>query len=248
MKIALIGDVHANLPALEAVLTHARQMNVKAIWNVGDFVGYGAYPDEVVKMLREIGAISIIGNYDSKVLRVKIKEKEWGVKKIPEKWLAFQWAYENLSPENRVYLSSLPEKRHIHQKGWHIQMTHGSPATPEEHLGPDTSDERLYELVRLSHASIILCGHSHQPFTRWIEDAVFINPGSVGRPDDGDPRASYAIIKLKNKMLDVSHYRVDYDVERAAQAVRDNHLPEEFAQMILQGRSLDGLEEENLDG
>lgn len=248
MKIALIGDVHANLPALEAVLTHARQMNVKAIWNVGDFVGYGAYPDEVVKMLREIGAISIIGNYDSKVLRVKIKEKEWGAKKIPEKWLAFQWAYENLSPENRVYLSSLPEKRHIHQKGWHIQMTHGSPATPEEHLGPDTSDERLHELVRLSHASIILCGHSHQPFTRWIDDAVFINPGSVGRPVDGDARASYAIIKLKKKMLDVSHFRVDYDIERAAQAVRDNHLPEEFAQMIQQGRSLDGLKEENFDG
>jgi putative phosphoesterase len=248
MKIALIGDVHANLPALEAVLTHALKMNVKAIWNVGDFVGYGAYPNEVVKILREIGAISIIGNYDSKVLRVKIKEKEWGMKKIPEKWLAFQWAYENLSSENRIYMSSLPEKRHIHQKGWHIQMTHGSPATSEEHLGPDTSDERLYELVRLSHASIILCGHSHQPFTRWIDGAVFINPGSVGRPDDGDARASYAIIKLKKKMLDVSHYRVDYDVERAAQAIRDNCLPEEFAQMILQGRSLDGLKEENFDG
>jgi len=248
MKIALIGDVHANLPALEAVLTHAHKMNVKAIWNVGDFVGYGAYPNEVVKMLREIGAISIIGNYDSKVLRVKIKDKEWEMKKIPEKWQAFQWAYENLSPENRIYLSSLPEKRHIHQKGWHIQMTHGSPATSEEHLGPDTSDERLYELVRLSHASIILCGHSHQPFTRWIDDAVFINPGSVGRPDDGDTRASYAIIKLKKKMLDVSHYRLDYDVERAAQAIRDNCLPEEFAQMILQGRNLDGLKEENFDG
>jgi putative phosphoesterase len=248
MKIALIGDVHANLPALEAVLTHSSQMKVKAIWNVGDFVGYGAYPDEVVKLLREIGAVSIIGNYDSKVLKVKTKEKEWGVTKIPEKWLAFQWAYAHLSPENRIYLSSLPEKRHIHSKGWHIQMTHGSPASPEEHLGLDTTDERLHELARLSHANIILCGHSHQPFTRWIDDAVFINPGSVGRPDDGDPRASYAIINLKKKMIDVSHFRLEYDVQRAAQAIRDNQLPEEFAQMLLQGRSLDVVKEENLDG
>ena len=81
MKIALFGDVHANLPALEAVLVHARQMKVKAIWNVGDFVGYGAYPDEVVSMLREIGAISIIGNYDGKVLKVKIKRKRMGSEK-----------------------------------------------------------------------------------------------------------------------------------------------------------------------
>ena len=248
MKIALIGDVHANLPALEAVLTHAHQMKVKAIWNLGDFVGYGAYPDEVVKMLREIGAISIIGNYDSKVLKVKTKEKEWGAKKIPEKWLAFQWAYEHLSPENKIYLNTLPEKRHIHLKGFHIQMTHGSPATPEEPLGPETTDERLHELATLSHASIILCGHSHLPFTRWIDEAVFINPGSVGRPDDGDPRASYAIINLKKKIIDVSHYRLDYDVQRAAQAIRDNQLPEEFAQMILKGRSLDDLKEEDLDG
>ena len=121
------------------------------------------------------------------------------MKKIPEKWLAFQWAYEHLSPENKIYLNSLPEKRHIHLKGFHIQMTHGSPANPEEHLGPETTDERLHELAMLSHASIILCGHSHRPFTRWIDGAVFINPGSVGRPDDGDVRASYAIIKLEEE-------------------------------------------------
>ena len=73
MKVALIGDVHANLPALEAVLTHAYQQGVEAIWNVGDFVGYGAFPDGVVKRLQNENALSIIGNYDAKVLKVNEK-------------------------------------------------------------------------------------------------------------------------------------------------------------------------------
>ncbi len=71
MKIALLGDVHANLPALESVLAHARLQNVSAIWNTGDFLGYGAYPNEVVEALQQAGAISILGNYDLKVLRFK---------------------------------------------------------------------------------------------------------------------------------------------------------------------------------
>ena len=76
MKVALIGDVHANLPALEAVLADAHQHGVEAIWNVGDLVGYGAFPDEVVQILRQEEVLSIVGNYDIKVLKVKKKKKK----------------------------------------------------------------------------------------------------------------------------------------------------------------------------
>ena len=78
MRIALLGDVHANLPALDAVLADAKKRGVDQIWNIGDFVGYGAYPDEVVKRLRNEGAISIIGNYDLKVLKFPKKNKKFG--------------------------------------------------------------------------------------------------------------------------------------------------------------------------
>ena len=81
MKVALIGDVHANLPALEAVLAHAHgsenEQSVEAIWNVGDFVGYGAFPNEVIQRLRDEDALSIIGNYDQKVLQFKKEKKKW---------------------------------------------------------------------------------------------------------------------------------------------------------------------------
>ena len=234
MKIALIGDVHANLPALEAVLAHAREQAVESIWNVGDFVGYGAFPDEVVQRLREVKAVSILGNYDLKVLNLdRVKAKR------AEKRMAFQWAYDHLSPANRDYLRGLPQELRLEAESRRVLLTHGSPASIEEHLTPATSVERLRELAQLACADVVICGHSHQPFRLKVADTWFINTGSVGRPDDGDPRACYAILHIGWQLFRVRHLRVAYDVERAAAAIHENGLPEAFAQMILQGRNLD---------
>jgi putative phosphoesterase len=242
MKVALIGDIHANLPALQAVLEHARQQNAHVIWNVGDFVGYGAFPDEVVTLIRQIGALSILGNYDRKTLKIEEKRNEWARKKTAEKWQAFEWAYNHLSSENRTYLGDLPEQRLFAVEDFIVLMTHGSPASRDEHLDPLTPLERLQELAQMTTADIILCGHSHQPFARQVNQKWFINPGSVGRPEDGDPRASYAIIDFDKKLLTVEHFRVSYDVERAAAAIRSAGLPEVFARMVLEGYNFDTIQ------
>jgi putative phosphoesterase len=246
VKIALIGDVHANLPALEAVLAHAHQQGVEAIWNVGDFLGYGAFPDEVVVRLRTEGALSIIGNYDLKVLKFPKQKEKWGKSKHPQKYLAFQWAYEHLSKDNRKYLRSLPEEIQMESGGKNILLTHGSPASNEEALTPDTPDERLRELAELN-TDVIICGHSHQAFARQVDGAWFINPGSVGRPDDGDPRTAYAILQLGPDLLQVQHFRLAYDVDRAVQAIRESGLPEAFAQMVLQGYDLETVLQDNYE-
>jgi putative phosphoesterase len=243
MKVALIGDVHANLPALEAVLAHAREAGVQEIWHVGDFVGYGAFPDEVVQRLQRGDVKNIVGNYDLKALKFKEKRDKWRKSKRPEKWLAFKWAYENLSKESRKYLRSLPREIRMEVAGKRILLTHGSPASNEEPLTLDTPEQRLSELAQMANVDVIVCGHSHQPFTRCVDGVWFINTGSVGRPDDGDPRAAYAILyvqpELEPELFEVRHYRLEYDVTRAAAAIRQHELPEVFAQMMLQGRSLD---------
>ena len=243
MKVALIGDVHANLPALEAVLAHAHEQGVEAIWNVGDFVGYGAFPDEVVRLLRKKDVLSIVGNYDLKVLQFKQKKEKWRKKKRPEKYLAFQWAYENLSKKSRKYLRFLSREIRMKVKGRRILLTHGSPASNEEPLTPDTSEKRLRKLAQMAKADVIICGHSHRPFAREVDGVWFINTGSVGRPDDDDPRACYAILQIEPRPanLQVRHYRVEYDVERAAATIRERKLPEVFAQMTLQGRNLEAV-------
>ena len=239
MKIALIGDVHANLPALEAALSHARQHGVEAIWNVGDWVGYNAFPDEVVDRLRQEDALSIVGNYDLKAISFKKKKEKWRETKRPKKWLAFKWAYKQLSKDNRQYLRSLPQERRVELAGRRILLTHASPASNTEALTPETPKKRLKELAALANADVVICGHSHRPFSRQVAGVRFINTGSVGRPDDGDPRLSYAILDVTSGQFEVRHYRLDYDIGRAVAGIRRQNLPEAFAQMLIQGRNLD---------
>lgn len=246
-RIILLGDVHANLPALEAVLSHARSLGASNIWNTGDFVGYGPFPDEVVKRLQREGAISIIGNYDLKVLKFPARHKKWRQSKHPQKFLAFRWAYQNLSETSRAFLQSLPQEIILKEAGKRILLTHGSPASIGEVLTPETSESRLEELLNLAvehHGApinAVICGHSHQAFCRQVQGAWFINTGSVGRPDDGDPRACYAILSIGQELFQVEHYRVPYDIARAVQAIQTCGLPETFAQMLIQGRDLESV-------
>jgi putative phosphoesterase len=241
VRIGLISDIHANLQALEAVLDHLQENQVDTIWNMGDSVGYGAYPDEVLQRVYHDAILSLLGNYDRKVLRIKKKEKKWAEHKIPEKLVAFHWAYQQLSSTCRDYLSSLPEQIRLNMTGWRILIVHGSPVSREEHLTPSNPVKRLEELSQVVEAEIVLCGHSHQPFSRQVAGTRYINPGSVGRPDDGDYRTSHAILELDAHKLQVTHYRLDYDVDIAIQEIRRRGLPEEFATMLKQGRSLDDL-------
>ncbi len=240
----LIGDVHANLPALKAVLEDATNKEVSEIWNVGDLTGYGAFPDEVVRRLRKENAQSVVGNYDLKVLKAKekIEEEEAEKKERPEDRNAIKWTYDNLSKKNRKYLKSLPEELRLEAGGKRILLTHRSPLPGDEKIGPETPDERLREFAHLVDADVIIFGHSHRPFSRQIDGLWFINPGGAGRQVDGDPRASYAILRIDP--FEVKHYRVDYDVEKAAAAIRENGLPEVFAQMTLQGLSPDEIAKE----
>lgn len=238
MIVALIGDVHANLPALEAVLNHAQEHGVDAVWNVGDFVGYGPFPDEVVKRLRNDYVLSIVGNYDRKVLKFKKKRKKWRKKKRLEKYLAFKWAYKNLSKDSRKYLRFLSREIRMRVKGRRVLLTHASPGSSDEYLDANVPDKHLRKLAEQADADLVICGHSHRPFVRQVDDVWFINPGSVGLPDDGDPRASYAVLSIGHDRIAVQHYRLAYDVERAVEAIRKEDLPEAFAQMLVMGRNL----------
>ncbi len=240
----LIGDVHANLPALKAVLEDAGNRGVSTIWNVGDLTGYGAFPDDVVGRLRKENARSVAGNYDLKVLRVKEKTEEREKKEPSEEWNAIKWTYENLSKKNRKYLKSLPEELRLEVGGKRILLTHRSPLPDGEQIGPETPDEKLLEFAHLADADVIIFGHSHRPFSRQVDDVWFINPGGTGKQDDGDPRASYTILQINP--LEVNHYRAAYDVEKAAAAIRENSLPEVFAQMTLHGLSADEIAKELL--
>ncbi|MGD1992388.1 MAG: metallophosphoesterase family protein, partial [Anaerolineae bacterium] len=126
-------------------------------------------------------------------------------------------------------------------KGRRVLLTHASPGSSDEYLDADIPDKRLRKLAEQADADVIVCGHSHRPFVRQLDNVWFINPGSVGLPDDGDPRASYAVLSIRHDQIAVQHYRLAYDVERTVKAIRENELPEAFAQMLMVGRNLDAV-------
>jgi putative phosphoesterase len=229
MKIALIADIHGNLPALKTVLEHAQSLGVGQVWNAGDSVGFGPYPDEVVRLLAKCGAVSIQGNADRKILRVKSLTAEKKASIDAAKWQTAIWSFERLSPSSRKFLRKLPYERRFVSKGWKVLITHGSPVSQKEHLGPDTPEERLRELAAINPAQIIICGHSHRPFARLVDETWFLNPGSVGRPEEGDLRASYALLKLKEDALDIAFFRLDYDTGKVIRRMQKNNLPDDGA-------------------
>lgn len=131
-------------------------------------------------------------------------------------------------------------------EGLRVLLTHGSPASEDEHLTPDTPQERLGELASMVEAGAVICGHSHLPFARRVDGVHFLNTGSVGRPDDGDPRACYAILQVdgsSHRDLLMRHHRVAYNVDDAVAAIRERGLPEAFAQMMVEGYALDDVME-----
>jgi putative phosphoesterase len=238
VKVALISDIHANLPALEAVLMHARHRGAEAIWNAGDLVGYAPFPEEVVRQLQAEHVLNIVGDDDLSVLDVKSQENPRR-RRYAEKILALRWTYEHLSGESRRYLFFLPREIRWTVEGWRVLITHTSPASYPEILTRYTPKKRLRQLAKSCEADLVICGHSHRAFARHIKDVWFVNPGSVGCPEDGDPRASYMLLKLKPGSLKIHRYRLDYDIPTVTAAIRQHGLPETFVQIFTQGQSLD---------
>jgi putative phosphoesterase len=236
-KVAVVGDIHGNLQALEAVLKDAKRRGAEVVLNTGDLLGYGANPEESAKLLRSLPSISVIGNYDLKVFRIHDRRELLPDGKSKDKMLSFTWAYDHVTPSTRAWLRSLPKEVRMEVGGTRLLMTHGSPDSMDEHLGPETPVKRLEDIARGADAGLIIMGHSHRSMFRTVQGTKFLNPGSVGRSDDGDPRASYALLRLSP--FQASLHRVAYDVEGAVRAVKEAGLPKDFARMIREGRAYD---------
>jgi putative phosphoesterase len=235
-KTAVISDVHANLHALEAVIQDAQNRGAVGFLNGGDSVGYGAFPNEVLMLLHSMKAASIVGNYDLEVVENRSKDK--GAKKA-----ALVFTQKELTKSCGAYLLSFPKELRFDLGGKKILLVHGSPESIEEHICQNTPTGRLKTLADKAKVDVIIVGHSHEQFQRKVNDTIFVNPGSVGRPGDGNPQAAYALLSFNP--FNVELIRLDYDVAAAANALRKKGLPESFAQMLLQGVALDTVLQED---
>ena len=256
MRIALFSDIHANLPALEACLKRIEEQKPDAIYCLGDLVGYNIWANEVINEIRRRGIPTIAGNYDQGIGRMSDecgcayktdREKDMGK-------ISISFTNAIVRPDERNYLRTLPAHIRIefqlnHDK-FNLLLVHGSPRKINEYLFEDRDEKSLIRIMEGAAADIMCFGHTHKPFHRILptehtEGTHYrhaINIGSVGKPKDGNPQGCYVILTINvdssitnKEPVQVEFIRFDYNVEKAAKAIEDSPLPNEYADMLRKG-------------
>jgi predicted phosphodiesterase len=240
LRVAVISDIHANLHALEAVLSALDEEQPDAIWNLGDTVGYGPRPNECCALADARAELSLVGNHDL----VALGSGDVAVEDFnPEAAAAATWTRDALTGESRAFLQSLSPSA---SKG-SVELHHGSPRDPVwEYI---LTVEAAQAALRATDAPLLLVGHSHVPLRLHLQgDEVvgglapsgaevdlsagswLINPGSVGQPRDGDPRAAYCLLDLGRGSA--SFRRVPYSIETTQAEMLERGLPAMLAERL----------------
>ncbi len=245
MRILLLSDVHANIVALETVLTDA-QGRYDKVWCLGDIVGYGPAPNECIKRLRDLGVESLAGNHDWAVLeKLPIEDFNTNAQR------AVTWTQHALSAISRDWLETLPDQEKHPDED--LLLVHGSPRAPiwEYILNAVTAAENFAYF----DTRVCLFGHTHVPMlyfkpgenkrigSQYLTPGqavsltqypkCLLNPGSVGQPRDRDPRAAYCILDLDARTL--TPYRVEYDIDKTQQAMEKAGLPRPLIERLEYG-------------
>ena len=227
-RFAVVSDVHANLEALDAVLEKVRGLEILCL---GDLVDYGAEPDAVIGRLREAGARCIIGNHDAAVLTGDVSRFN------ARAAMSAVWTGRTLTQESRMYLKGLKEELTLDEEGAALALFHGSPDDRLwEYVDPRTHSDLFGHYLDKIGADVIGLGHTHVPYVWERDGRVVFNPGSVGQPRDGDPRASYALLEIEGGSARVRQIRVEYDIDSAARKILEAGLPRPFAERLAAGR------------
>ena len=245
-RIALLSDVHANLPAMEAVLADiAKQTDLSGVYHIGDLVGYAPWPNEVIGLLRDRGITGVAGNYDSTTATAyeHCGCKYEDPRQAELAHLSYTWTLEHTSDESKSFLGALPFRLDVRPFGGHIGgprliLVHGNPTLNTVYWTEDRPDSFAKQMAAQAGAKagdVIAFGHTHLPWHKWIDGIHFVNTGSVGRPKDGDPRAGYVVLTFEGDTVAVAFVRVEYDVERAMEGIRTSELPDEFADYLRTG-------------
>ncbi len=223
MRIAFISDVHANLVALEAVMARVDDLEVDRVFCAGDVVGYYPYPNETISLFQSRGIESIAGNHDRSVIS---EDTSWMNLLAAE---AILWTHDHLSASSKEFLSFLPKSMHI-EAATKIGIFHGSPLDEDEYV---LEEQALPFMLAASNCRVVVLGHTHVPFIKRFEEGAILNPGSVGQPRDGDPRASFATLEADSE--EVSFHRVEYDIDEVARKTAESGLPEALGERLRYG-------------
>jgi predicted phosphodiesterase len=241
-SITIFGDIHANLPALEAILEDIEGRGLNKLYCLGDLVGYGTFPNEIIDLIRQRGIPTLMGNYDQGVgnnsgdcgcaYKTDIDRARGE--------LSIAWSNLHTSDANKAFLRALPAHIPVQLDELKVLLVHGSPRKVNEYLFEDRSNDSFERLLDLAQSDVLVCGHTHLPYHKVLPSGrQVVNAGSVGKPKDHDSRACYVVLTATGRDLEVDFIRVAYDIERAAGAIETTPerggMPHPYAQMLRDG-------------
>jgi putative phosphoesterase len=223
MRILLIADIHANWAALKQVVSVPHDVCLC----LGDLVDYGVEPEPCVQWVREHALYTVRGNHDHGAAQNVIINARTGFKYLTSVTRAL--TRERLKEEDLRYLARLPLSRTVTIENTRFLLVHASPRDPLDEYAP--ADPEFWSR-RLQHveADVVCIGHTHQPYVLSVGDKLVINPGSVGQPRDGDPRASYALLED----FKVTLRRIEYPIEEAVAGIQASPLPEPVRDLLIE--------------
>jgi putative phosphoesterase len=237
VKIAVFGDIHGNIDALEASYRAVQLFKPDRIYHLGDLGGYAPFVNEVVAFLVEHGIEGVQGNYDEAVANDRehcgCKAEEPLQEEMAHR--SFAWTKGHATPETKKYMKNLPAEIRFLAEGKKVWLFHATPNKNNLYWFEDRPEKFFREMAGKGEADIMIYGHIHKPYRKDIGGKVFINAGSVGKPKDGDPRACTAMIDITRNTASVEFLRVPYDVAKVAAAISDSGLPDYFAEKLRHG-------------
>jgi putative phosphoesterase len=219
MQVAVVSDIHANKVALDAVLDDLPP--VDGIVCAGDVVGYNPWPAACLDAVRDREIPTVMGNHDRAVAT------ETGFRFNSMAGAGVEHAREQLDDDAVAWLAALPATRTA--VDGRVRLVHGHPDDPDRYTYPDE-----FAASMLGDEDVLVLGHTHVQAHEVFDEGIVLNPGSVGQPRDGDPRAAYALLDLDD--LSVAERRVEYDIDAVVSAVRDAGLPDRIGQRLYEGR------------
>jgi putative phosphoesterase len=232
VKTAVITDIHANLPALEASLEAIDASGVDGLYCGGDLVGYGPHPNEVCGLIEQRRIPTIYGNYDYAIARdltdcgcayVDKHDRELGQRSV-------DWTLARTSRESKDFMHGLPFDVRFGIGKQRVRLVHGSPRKVNEYLFEDKPPRTFERIAALADCDVLVFGHTHKPWIHSYGGVLFVNCGSVGKPKDGDPRAAFAVLEVDAQgNVSAAIERVPYDAEAVAREVAAAGLPGEYA-------------------
>jgi predicted phosphodiesterase len=224
VRYAIISDVHSNIHALDVVLQDIDDQGADVIICAGDLVGYCPFPNEVIGALKDRGAICISGNHD----RACVNLDTFNMNPLAAR--AIFWSAKHITEEGMGYLRRLMPGTRLNLGGISAAMFHGSPRMDDEYIFEEDANAGLLQIAK---AEIVISGHTHIPYVKRLPQGILVNPGSVGQPRDGDPRASYLLFDERKREFALR--RIEYPTKEAASAVRSAGLPEFLGERLLSG-------------